>query len=101
MARAIVNTISASGGGVKNYYENPNAEADVTTGVTITAGATVTEETTNQIADDQSYLVTQDNSGSNADIRFAIIDIDKYVTDEARLVSGMIQMVHGCMVQNH
>jgi hypothetical protein len=86
MARAIVSTISASSGGLKNYYENPKAEADVTTGVTITVGATVTEETTNQIEDDVSYLVTQDNSGSNADVRFAIIDIDQYVTDEALII---------------
>jgi hypothetical protein len=80
MARAIVSTISASSGGLKNYYENPKAEADVTTGVTITV------ETTNQIEDDVSYLVTQDNSGSNADVRFAIVDIDQYVTDEAFII---------------
>jgi hypothetical protein len=70
---------SAEGG--TNYFENGLFESDVTTGVTITQGATVTAETTDPLQGIQSALVTQDNSATVADVRFAISGIDNYVID--------------------
>jgi hypothetical protein len=90
MAREIVNSISSSGGGSTNYYINPSAEADVTTGVTITVGATVTPETTSPIKGDQSFLITQDNSGSPADVRFEIDGLDNFVIDAGIAVSSQV-----------
>ena len=78
----LINSVSGdSGEGGTNYFTNGLFESDVTTGVTITQGATVTAETTDPLQGVQSALVTQDNSATVADVRFAISGIDNYVID--------------------
>jgi hypothetical protein len=78
----VINSVagdSAEGG--TNYYTNGSFESDVTTGVTIIQGAAVTAETTNPLQGAQSCLITQDNSATVADVRFAIDVTDSWVEE--------------------